>query len=286
MKFSMIMTGYIGRVTTSIKTTIQKRKIIEKKRYENKFDNVREYEQDNYKSMKIGDKSIIIKRKHNRERSRENEYIGRDNRDSRFNNNNKYKERGRFRDERYEKKYTRQNTYNYHSHSKRENTKYTYNNEKDKPKHKEVNMEVTFQNTEEDLKQKGEEDKKSKRCKNWPNCKNDNCEYHHPKETCQFFPKCQFGNVCLNIHPNIPCKYGFYCTRINCSYSHSSGYNPPVYQNLMPPGGMGYVGDQRFKNLTLDKTKKDANASNQSNNDSHTTVQKIEIKTETLNNTN
>ena len=46
-----------------------------------------------------------------------------------------------------------------------------------------------------------------------------------------------FGDKCSYIHPNIPCKYGFYCTRIGCSYSHPAGWNPgmPMYPNVMLP---------------------------------------------------
>lgn len=62
-----------------------------------------------------------------------------------------------------------------------------------------------------------------------------------------------FGDKCCYIHPNIrkyyyniyiqyiiyiqylACKYGYYCTRIGCSYSHPAGFNP----------GMGF-----FPNLT------------------------------------
>ena len=151
--------------------------------------------------------------------------------------------------------------------------KYSDNMEHPKEKIKEASSDVNANtsNIEENQDKAGEEEKRvtnifksQKRCKNWPNCKKDNCEFHHPKETviiilnqCLFFPKCQFGNSCLKIHPNVPCKYGFYCTRINCSYSHSSGYNPPAYQNYMP-SGMGYLPNQKFKNLKLDNTKKDA----------------------------
>jgi len=101
--------------------------------------------------------------------------------------------------------------------------------------------------------QNDEHSKKKIRCKNWPNCKNDKCEYLHPSETCQYFPKCQFGSQCLYIHPNIPCKYGFYCTRINCSYSHSSGYDMSCSQYI--PQVPTYT-QQKFKNLKIDNTKK------------------------------
>lgn len=48
---------------------------------------------------------------------------------------------------------------------------------------------------------------------------------------------CMYGDKCCYIHPNIPCKYGIYCTRIGCSYSHPSGFNPGMgmYPNMMHP---------------------------------------------------
>ena len=59
------------------------------------------------------------------------------------------------------------------------------------------------------------------RCKHWPKCNNDPCEFHHPSEPCKFFPKCTYGDKCLYVHPDIPCKFADSCTRMNCSYKHS-----------------------------------------------------------------
>ena len=53
-----------------------------------------------------------------------------------------------------------------------------------------------------------------------------------------------FGEKCLFIHPNIPCKFGFYCTRMGCSYSHPIGYNP----GMGMPMQMGWGGPNKFKN--------------------------------------
>ena len=39
----------------------------------------------------------------------------------------------------------------------------------------------------EEKNDKISDEEKKKRCKNWPNCKNENCEYHHPKETVKFY---------------------------------------------------------------------------------------------------
>ena len=46
-----------------------------------------------------------------------------------------------------------------------------------------------------------------------------------------------YGDKCCYIHPNIPCKYGYYCTRIGCDYSHPPGVNPGMgmYPNMMRP---------------------------------------------------
>ena len=44
-----------------------------------------------------------------------------------------------------------------------------------------------------------------------------------------------FGDKCSFIHPNIPCKFGYYCTRIGCAYSHPPGWNPGMgmYPNMI-----------------------------------------------------
>lgn len=46
-----------------------------------------------------------------------------------------------------------------------------------------------------------------------------------------------YGDKCCYIHPSITCKYGIYCTRIGCAYSHPSGFNPGMgmYPNMMHP---------------------------------------------------
>lgn len=46
-----------------------------------------------------------------------------------------------------------------------------------------------------------------------------------------------YGDKCCYIHPSIPCKYGFYCTRIGCAYSHPAGFNPGMgmYPNMIQP---------------------------------------------------
>ena len=46
-----------------------------------------------------------------------------------------------------------------------------------------------------------------------------------------------YGDKCCYIHPSIPCKYGYYCTRIGCAYSHPAGFNPGMgmYPNMIHP---------------------------------------------------
>ena len=93
---------------------------------------------------------------------------------------------------------------------------------------------------------------KKVRCKNWPSCKDPNCIFSHPTERvsfiryfiifyillqCPFFPTCTYGDKCCYIHPSIPCKYGVFCTRIGCAYSHPAGFNPGMgmYPNMVNP---------------------------------------------------
>ena len=93
---------------------------------------------------------------------------------------------------------------------------------------------------------------KKVRCKNWPGFKDPNCIFAHPTETvsfilyfiifnkniqCPYFPACTYGDKCCYIHPSIPCKFGFYCTRIGCAYSHPPGFNSgmAMYPNMMQP---------------------------------------------------
>jgi zinc finger CCCH domain-containing protein 14 len=64
-----------------------------------------------------------------------------------------------------------------------------------------------------------------------------------------------FGEKCLYIHPNISCKFGYYCTRLGCAYSHPVGVNPGM--GMMPQMGMQWGGGPggKFRNLKLDNTK-------------------------------
>ncbi|CDW76331.1 zinc finger ccch domain-containing protein 14 [Stylonychia lemnae] len=98
-----------------------------------------------------------------------------------------------------------------------------------------------------------QDEKKRIRCRHFPNCKNtdEECPYHHPKELCEFFPKCTFGEKCLNLHPDIECKFGLNCTRQNCSYKHpkgralGGGMNSAALQKtlgLLMMAGMGVMG--------------------------------------------
>ena len=100
---------------------------------------------------------------------------------------------------------------------------------KNNPQQQEQEKGPKEEHTETDNKE-GEAHKKKIRCKNWPQCKDPNCEYSHPTEACPYFPSCAYGTRCMYIHPNIPCKYGYYCTRTGCNYSHPAGWNPGIYQ--------------------------------------------------------
>ena len=74
-----------------------------------------------------------------------------------------------------------------------------------------------------------------------------------------------FGDKCSYIHPNVPCKYGFYCTRIGCSYSHPAGWNPGMgmYPNVMHP--IPFKGKKKFIPSNNNNDKKDANNVNEGN---------------------
>lgn len=95
-------------------------------------------------------------------------------------------------------------------------------------------------------------DKKKIKCVHWPNCRvtDDVCAYFHPKEECNKFPNCSFGDKCLYIHPDVSslslsyplqvaCKFGYHCTRQGCAYKHPKnkapamgGYNSGMQQVL------------------------------------------------------
>jgi len=77
-----------------------------------------------------------------------------------------------------------------------------------------------------------------------------------------FFPKGQFGDGCLNIHPHIPCKFGYYCSRMGCSYSHPIAPSYPAQQfpGAMP-GMPSYMGmGPKFKNMKLEHHKSEENS--------------------------
>ena len=44
---------------------------------------------------------------------------------------------------------------------------------------------------------------------------------------CSFFPSCQFGSKCKNIHPDIACKFQERCANPICNYSHSNKPKTP-----------------------------------------------------------
>ena len=71
-----------------------------------------------------------------------------------------------------------------------------------------------------------------------------------------------FGDKCCYIHPNIPCKFGYYCTRIGCAYSHPAGVNPGMgmYPNMTRP--IPYIKYSKSKHSI--NQEKNANEKNES----------------------
>ena len=66
------------------------------------------------------------------------------------------------------------------------------------------------------------------RCKYFPFCKNEKCEYFHPTEKCPYFPRCRFADKCMFVHE--VCKFEGNCTRNNCFYNHPYKSNCVVTQ--------------------------------------------------------
>ena len=76
------------------------------------------------------------------------------------------------------------------------------------------------------------------KCSFWPKChkQDGQCEFVHPTEPCQYFPKCTYGDKCLFVHPEISCKFAEACTRHNCAYKHPQGHKRPAAM-----GGFGMM---------------------------------------------
>eukprot|EP00347_Sterkiella_histriomuscorum_P011462 403372361 len=100
-----------------------------------------------------------------------------------------------------------------------------------------------------------DKEKKLVKCRHYPHCKHtdEECPYHHPQEQCEFFPKCTFGEKCLNIHPDIPCKFGISCYNPKCQYTHPKGrmasgaMNPAQLQktlSMFMMASMGMMGNK------------------------------------------
>ncbi|TPX36798.1 hypothetical protein SeMB42_g07044 [Synchytrium endobioticum] len=62
------------------------------------------------------------------------------------------------------------------------------------------------------------------RCLYWPYCNKQDCTFHHPAETCPYFPNCRYMNeTCMYIHPTPPlCRFGVQCKNANCEFTHLS----------------------------------------------------------------
>ena len=70
-----------------------------------------------------------------------------------------------------------------------------------------------------------------------------------------------YGDKCCYIHPNIPCKFGYYCTRIGCAYSHPAGVNPGMG---MFPNMMRHVPFMKHKSKHTLTQEKNTNEKNES----------------------
>eukprot|EP00727_Mastigamoeba_balamuthi_P009334 m51a1_g5022 hypothetical protein (878) ;mRNA; f:332383-336102 len=74
------------------------------------------------------------------------------------------------------------------------------------------------------------------RCRFWPECRNEQCPYHHPRAPCRDWPDCPRGAACLFVHDELqqqqqqrqggpdpqrrPCRFGARCTNPDCKFSH------------------------------------------------------------------
>ena len=95
-----------------------------------------------------------------------------------------------------------------------------------------------------------------------------------------------FGDKCSYIHPNVPCKYGFYCTRIGCSYSHPAGWNPGMgmYPNVMNPipfkGKKKHVVNEEGKDNNNNNNTDLGNLDNKNDNGNNNTNQEGNVETQ------
>lgn len=78
--------------------------------------------------------------------------------------------------------------------------------------------------------------KPKERCKYFPTCTKDTCEFYHPA-TCKSFPNCKFADKCLYIHPK--CKFDLTCNKVGCNFQHSASLSgqlsaPPLSSHVVP----------------------------------------------------
>lgn len=87
--------------------------------------------------------------------------------------------------------------------------------------------------------------KPKERCKYFPTCTKDICEFYHPAAPCKSFPNCKFADKCIYVHPK--CKFDLTCTKIGCNFQHSA---PVGGQLSAPPLSSHVVPVQNYKSIS------------------------------------
>ncbi|XP_055854370.1 zinc finger CCCH domain-containing protein 14 [Episyrphus balteatus] len=87
--------------------------------------------------------------------------------------------------------------------------------------------------------------KPKERCKYFPTCTKNTCEFYHPAAPCKSFPNCKFAEKCLYVHPK--CKFDLTCAKIGCNFQHSA---PIGGQLSAPPLSSHVVPVQNYKSIS------------------------------------
>ncbi|XP_055905994.1 zinc finger CCCH domain-containing protein 14 [Eupeodes corollae] len=87
--------------------------------------------------------------------------------------------------------------------------------------------------------------KPKERCKYFPTCTKETCEFYHPATPCKSFPNCKFAEKCLYVHPK--CKFDLTCTKVGCNFQHSA---PMSGQLSAPPLSSHVVPVQNYKSIS------------------------------------
>jgi hypothetical protein len=91
-----------------------------------------------------------------------------------------------------------------------------------RPKKKRILSPVVFEAGEVAASEDSATNQLKQKCYFWPNCQHGHlCTNVHPNQPCRYFPNCKFGKNCLYIHP--ACKFDRSCKDFDCPYFHSSG---------------------------------------------------------------